>query len=63
MTEKAPGTGQQQYYIGLAVVAVTLIAIVWFFFRSEDAVVAEPEPIPVPGFRPLLYLLSAPPSP
>jgi hypothetical protein len=48
MTEKAPGTGQQQYYIGLAVVAVTLIAIVWFFFRSDEAVVPEPAPTPVP---------------
>ncbi|GAA0660630.1 MULTISPECIES: DUF3014 domain-containing protein [Rheinheimera] len=48
MTEKAPGTGQQQYYIGLAVVAVTLIAIAWFFFRAEDTLVAEPEPTPVP---------------
>ena len=47
MTEKAPGTGQQQYYIGLAVVAVTLIAIAWFFFRADDAVV-EPEANPVP---------------
>lgn len=51
MTEKAPGTGQQQYYIGLAVVAVTLIAIVWFFFRSDDAVVPEAEPTPVPALQ------------
>ncbi|EGM76077.1 beta-propeller domain-containing protein, methanol dehydrogenase [Rheinheimera sp. A13L] len=51
MTEKAPGTGQQQYYIGLAVVAVTLIAIVWFFFRSDDAVVPEAEPTPVPTLQ------------
>jgi hypothetical protein len=48
MTEKAPGTGQQQYYIGLAVVAVTLIAIVWFFFRADEAVIEEAEPTPVP---------------
>lgn len=48
MTEKAPGTGQQQYYIGLAVVALTLIAIVWFFFRSDEAVIPETTPTPVP---------------
>lgn len=48
MTEKAPGTGQQQYYIGLAVVAVTLLAIVWFFFRSDEAIVPDAEPTPVP---------------
>ncbi|MDR7122746.1 DUF3014 domain-containing protein [Rheinheimera soli] len=51
MTEKAPGAGQQQYYIGLAVVAVTLIAIVWFFFRSDDAVVPDAEPTPVPTLQ------------
>ena len=51
MTEKAPGAGQQQYYIGLAVVAVTLIAIAWFFFRSDEAVVPEPAPTPVPALQ------------
>jgi hypothetical protein len=51
MTEKAPGTGQQQYYIGLAIVAITLIAIVWFFFRSDEALVPESAPIPVPAVQ------------
>ena len=51
MTEKAPGTGQQQYYIGLAVVALTLIAIVWFFFRSDEAVIPETAPTPVPAVQ------------
>ncbi|MFC4654859.1 MULTISPECIES: DUF3014 domain-containing protein [Rheinheimera] len=44
MTEKTPGSGQQQYYIGLAVVFVTVAVLAWFFLREDST---EPEPTPV----------------
>ncbi|WP_337840649.1 DUF3014 domain-containing protein [Rheinheimera sp.] len=48
MTEKTPGSGQQQYYIGLAVVLVTIAVLAWFFLREDSAADAEPVPVAPP---------------
>lgn len=46
MTEKKPVSGQQQYYIGFAVVLVTIAALAWFFLREETHVEVQAAPIP-----------------
>jgi len=54
MTEKKPAVGQQQYYVGLAVILVTLAALAWFFLQQDDT------PAPVTSTTPLPVLQAAP---